>query len=103
MDASTVRLSLLLPEALASSKRRFLVAIDEFQELASLAKQRPRIDAFAIMRSAWQGQGRVAYVISGSGRPMLEELVASRSSPFFQRVVSDERPATAAVGRGLPG
>ena len=35
------------------------------------------------MRSVWQRQKRCAYVISGSGRSMLERLVTAKSSPFF--------------------
>jgi len=73
-----------LPEQLARALGlRLVLAIDEFQELASL-ESRPRIDPFAIMRSVWQRHRHVAYVISGSARTMLTELVTSERSPFFQ-------------------
>ncbi len=73
-----------LPEQLAKALRlRVVLAIDEFQELATL-ESRPRIDPFAIMRSVWQRHRHVAYVISGSARTMLTELVTSERSPFFQ-------------------
>jgi hypothetical protein len=73
-----------LPEHLAKALRlRVVLAIDEFQELAAL-ESRPRIDPFAIMRSVWQRHRHVAYVISGSARTMLTELVTSERSPFFQ-------------------
>src|SRR5439155_20647467 len=36
-----------------------------------------------MMRSAWQHHRRVAYVISGSARTMMTDLVASQRSPFF--------------------
>jgi hypothetical protein len=73
-----------LPEHLAKALRlRIVLAIDEFQELATL-ESRPRIDPFAMMRSAWQRHRHVAYVISGSARTMLTELVTSERSPFFQ-------------------
>ena len=73
-----------LPEQLAKALRlRLVLAIDEFQELASL-ESRPRIDPFAVMRSVWQRHRHVAYVISGSARTMLTELVTSERSPFFQ-------------------
>lgn len=73
-----------LPEHLAKALRlRLVLAIDEFQELAAL-ESRPRIDPFAMMRSAWQRHRHVAYVISGSAPTMLTELVTSERSPFFQ-------------------
>jgi len=73
-----------LPEHLAKALGlRVVLAIDEFQELAAL-DSRPRIDPFAVMRSAWQRHRHVAYVISGSARTMLTELVTSERSPFFQ-------------------
>lgn len=73
-----------LPEQLAKALRlRLVLAIDEFQELAAL-ESRPRLDPFALMRSVWQRHRNVAYVISGSARTMLTELVTSERSPFFQ-------------------
>src|SRR6185295_17359854 len=37
-----------------------------------------------LIRSAWQRHRRVSYVVSGSGRTMLEEMVTREHSPFFQ-------------------
>jgi AAA+ ATPase superfamily predicted ATPase len=84
LDGPALVACLDLPEQLATAlKLRIVLAIDEFQELAGL-ESRPRIDPFAIMRSAWQRHRHVAYVISGSARTMLTELVSSERSPFFQ-------------------
>lgn len=84
LDGPALIACLDLPEHLAKALQlRIVLAIDEFQELAGM-DGRPRIDPFAIMRSAWQRHRHVAYVISGSARTMLTELVTSERSPFFQ-------------------
>lgn len=76
---------LQLPEQLARAlDLHVIVAWDEFQALAALAGGRAGIDLFPMMRSAWQRQTRVAYLISGSERSMLAELVTAEGSPFFQ-------------------
>jgi AAA+ ATPase superfamily predicted ATPase len=84
-DVEDIRAMLSLPELLAAAlDARVVIAVDEFQELASLAAGRRGFDPFPVMRSVWQRHERVAYVVSGSARTMLEELVSSRHSPFFQ-------------------
>lgn len=84
-DAETVRSSLDLPEQLAEALGiHFLVVWDEFQELASSASGRTGADLLPLMRSSWQRHRRTGYVISGSARAMLRELVTSQRSPFFQ-------------------
>lgn len=81
--ADAVRRWLELPEQLASLLgRKLVIAIDEIQELASLASR--TFDPFPTMRSAWQRHEHVSYIISGSAPSMLRELVTSRHSPFFQ-------------------
>jgi AAA+ ATPase superfamily predicted ATPase len=76
------RLCLDLPERLAEALNRHLViAIDEFQELAST---RARAGVLPLIRSVWQRHRRVGYVVSGSGRTMLEDMVKREHSPFFQ-------------------
>jgi AAA+ ATPase superfamily predicted ATPase len=83
MSPATIRMALELPAALASiTGGSLVVAIDEFQDLAELSRR--GVDAFTVMRSVWQRHTAVAYVISGSGRSMLRNLVSSKSSPFFQ-------------------
>ena len=85
LDGGFVRQCLELPERIASAlDSPLLLAIDEFQELAALSSKRGGIEPYPVMRSVWQRQKRTAYVISGSGRSMLERLVTTKSSPFFQ-------------------
>ncbi len=85
MDAAFAAHCLDLPEQLALAlDRRLVVAIDEFQELATLAGKRHGLDPLPIVRSVWQRHERVAYIVSGSGRTMLEDMVSRSHSPFFQ-------------------
>ena len=85
LDGAFVRQCLDLPDRLAAAlDTPMLVAIDEFQDLAALASKRGGLEPFPVMRSIWQRQTRTAFVISGSGRTMLEQLVTARTSPFFQ-------------------
>lgn len=78
------KLCLDLPERLAESlDRRVLVAVDEFQELSALSRS-PEGDPLPLIRSVWQRHRRAAYVVSGSGRTMLEDMVTREDSPFFQ-------------------
>jgi AAA+ ATPase superfamily predicted ATPase len=84
-DDALVRDALALPEQLAKAlDQRFVVAIDEFQELLSLGSGRGSVDPLPLMRATWQRHERVGYVISGSSRTMLMDLVTSERSPFFQ-------------------
>ena len=79
-----------LPEQLAGALDLFFViALDEFQELAILQAQK-ELNAVALLRSRWQRHQRVAYFISGSARSMLLGLVQSPQSPFFQHFVLKE-------------
>ncbi len=76
---------LQLPEALAGALgRRMIVAVDEFQELASLASHGRSFDPFPLLRSVWQTHKRVGYIVSGSARSMLLALLTEERSPFFQ-------------------
>lgn len=85
LGRATLRACLDLPERLAEIFGfKVLLAIDELQELAALREKRGGVDPFAMMRSVWQTHKRVAYVVSGSGRAMLEEMLNSPSAPFFQ-------------------
>ena len=87
VDESYVEAALRLPQQLADAlDMRCVVAWDEFQELASIRgpRSREQIDLLALARAIWQRQDRVAYLISGSERSMMHELVSSERSPFFQ-------------------
>ncbi|MCC7538501.1 MAG: AAA family ATPase [Deltaproteobacteria bacterium] len=109
-DEHLVRATLALPEQLGQALGlRFVVAIDEFQELATLgATARGAPDPLPLMRSIWQRHQRVAYVVSGSSRTMLTELVTSERSPFFQHFdllelgPFDERDAVALLVEEAP-
>jgi len=85
MDDGLVRICLDLPEKLAAASGiTMLVALDEFQELGSAFPGRKPGELLPLVRSIWQRHRRVAYVISGSERTMLTELVTKEHSPFFQ-------------------
>lgn len=84
-DQALVESALKLPQQLAETlDRRCVVAWDEFQELGSIVYSRKKIDIFALARAIWQKHDRVCYLISGSRRTMLNELMTSPASPFFQ-------------------
>jgi uncharacterized protein len=81
MTDDFARLCLDLPERMAEAlERHIVVAIDEFQELAGLG----RADVLPLVRSIWQRHRRVGYVVSGSGRTLLQDMVTREHSPFFQ-------------------
>lgn len=83
MTDDFARLCLDLPERLAEAlDTSLVVAVDEFQELATLPRRTG--DPLPLIRSVWQRHRRVAYVVSGSGRTLLEEMVTREHSPFFQ-------------------
>ena len=85
VDQELVRFALDLPEQLARAlDLHFLVSWDEFQELATLPTRGRVSDVVPLMRSRWQRHRRTSYVISGSARTMLTELVTDERSPFFQ-------------------
>lgn len=80
-----VRTCLDLPEQLATALgRRIVIAIDEFQELASLASGRKATVSLPLMRSVWQRHKHVGYIVSGSARSLMVDLATSEHSPFFQ-------------------
>lgn len=84
LTARTTSILLQVPERLAEKLELFIVvAIDEFQELAELRVGRPAVEVLPLLRSAWQKHRRVSYVVSGSARSMMTDLVASQRSPFF--------------------
>ncbi len=84
-DKLLIRAALYLPEQLAQSLGlHILVAWDEFQELATLTSRGRFPNLIPLMRSRWQLHRRTGYVISGSARTMLTNLVVDKRSPFFQ-------------------
>lgn len=84
-DGDFVRDVLTLPESVAESLGlTVLVAWDEFQRLATMTAGRKGEDYLPLMRAVWQRHTRVGYVISGSERTMLKNLLLNEHSPFFQ-------------------
>ncbi len=84
-DRGLVEMVLRLPQQMSEQlDMRCVVAWDEFQELAHFSSGRAGIDVFALARAVWQRHDRVGYLISGSRRSMLMDLVTSPASPFFQ-------------------
>lgn len=84
LTALSTPVLLQVPERLAEALGLWIVvAIDEFQELAGLKVGRPGREVLPILRSAWQKHRRVAYVVSGSARQLMTDLVAAQRSPFF--------------------
>jgi AAA+ ATPase superfamily predicted ATPase len=80
-----LRFALDVPEKLCEALGLRIVSTwDEFQEIAETGAHRSGIDLVPLVRSVWQKHKHVSYVISGSARSMLEELVTNRHSPFFQ-------------------
>jgi len=78
-----------LPEAVAVEVDRHVVVIlDEFQALRRLNAfkdiKTTVADVFQLLRSKWQQQRHVMYVISGSEISLLEQIIHHEQAPFFQ-------------------
>src|SRR5262249_26258261 len=65
-----------------ATRQYCVVAWDEFQELAKLPASRGGV--LNVARAVWQRHQRTTYVICGSERGVLQQLVTSERSPFFQ-------------------
>jgi len=75
-----VSLSLdLLFELVAGEKRSFIIAIDEFQQIASYTEK----NVEAILRSHIQRVPNMTFVFSGSKKHMLSDMFSQPSRPFF--------------------
>lgn len=71
-----------LPEAIAKRKKtKFIIALDEFQNLATL-KDYEQFEKK--LRAIWQRQKEVCYCLYGSKRHMLAEIFSNPSKPFFR-------------------
>jgi AAA+ ATPase superfamily predicted ATPase len=82
-NVKTAELALGLGDRLATATKQYcVVAWDEFQELAKLSAARGGV--LSLVRAVWQRHQRTTYIICGSERSMLRELVTSERSPFFQ-------------------
>ncbi len=88
-DIETIRRVFDLPGQLAAEQGEPLVVIlDEFQELGRLSRLRRlggRIDdVFGLLRSAWQQQEGVSYLVAGSRISLLRQILTEEDSAFFQ-------------------
>lgn len=78
-----------LPHKLhAETGKHFLIIMDEFQacsQLNNFSSIKASVgEFFAFLRSFWQKQKGVNYFITGSQISMLEKIVYTEESPFFQ-------------------
>lgn len=71
-----------LPQQIASKrKKKVVVCIDEFQQIGEF----PRTDRFQkILRSHWQEQPDVAYILYGSKKYMMLNIFGEYGSPFYE-------------------
>ncbi len=69
----------LLFSMLAQKKQLFVVAIDEFQQIASY----PEKNVEAILRACVQKVTNISFIFSGSKKHMLSEMFSQPSRPFF--------------------
>lgn len=71
-----------LPEAIGiKKKKRVIVCIDEFQNLAAYNEYETLEKK---LRSVWQHHKKVSYCLYGSRRHMMEEIFNDSSKPFFR-------------------
>ena len=109
-----LELAFNFPETLAREQGvRFLICIDEFQDL-SLLSNFPQVgDALDIFRSVLQTQSAVTYVAAGSAISLMEGIFHQARSPLFVhfrservgpfgRAESEELARKALVGEELP-
>jgi hypothetical protein len=70
-----------LPEQIANSQgKRFVVVLDEFQEIMRIGGE----DLERQLRAAIQHHTRVSYLFAGSKSHMLIDMVSEKTRPFYQ-------------------
>ena len=109
-----LELAFNFPETLAREQGvRFLICIDEFQDLSLLSNFPQVRDALDIFRSVLQTQSAVTYVAAGSAISLMEGIFHQAHSPLFVhfrservgpfgRAESEELARKALVGEDLP-
>jgi AAA+ ATPase superfamily predicted ATPase len=76
-----------LPQQLAVKMgQRVVVALDEFHEIRSLDSKRTE----NLLRSKFQSHTRVSYVFSGSKLHVLQDMFATKGSPFYKSAMMFE-------------
>lgn len=102
-DYSTFFLSVFsTPTAFAEASRlKFVVVLDEFQEIAELKRYPGLKNIFALFRSIIQERGKdVSFIVSGSRVHMLESILGGGESPLFlhfERQVISEMDETNSI------
>ena len=72
------------PETLAAeTDTRFLIILDEFQEITRLSNYPQVDDVLETFRAVLQTQSHVAYVAAGSAISLMERIFHHASSPLF--------------------
>ena len=69
----------LIFSLIAKDKRSFVIAIDEFQQIANY----PEKNVEAVLRSRMQKMNNMSVIFSGSKKHMLTEIFSQPSRPFF--------------------
>ena len=71
-----------LPQQIAlRKKKRIIVAIDEFQQIGEFSSS---LRFQKILRSHWQEQTKVAYILYGSKMHMMMNIFGQYNSPFYK-------------------
>jgi len=102
-------LAFSFPETLAAETGvRFLIILDEFQELTHLSNYPQVGDVLEIFRAVLQTQSNVAYIVAGSAITMMERIFHHARSPLFvhfrtERVGAFTREDTASLASKVLG
>ena len=71
-----------LPQRIAEKKgKKVIVCIDEFQQIGEFADS---VKFQKILRSHWQEQSQVAYILYGSKKHMMLNIFGEYNSPFYR-------------------
>ncbi|PKO22770.1 MAG: hypothetical protein CVU38_07605 [Chloroflexi bacterium HGW-Chloroflexi-1] len=105
-----IELAFGLPARLAQARGiRFLLILDEFQEIRALENYPDLRNVVGVFRSHLQHQAVVAYFLCGSAITTLSEMVADYRSPLFVQFIQlviegfDAEATAALTAQWLPG
>ena len=92
------------PETLAAeTDTRFLIILDEFQEITRLSNYPQVDDALEIFRAVLQTQSHVVYVVAGSAISLMERIFHHASSPSSSTSAANWlAPSPARIPRNWP-
>lgn len=81
---SILRLAFEFPEELARiSGCKFMLILDEFQEIETLTNFQNSQDVIALFRATMQNQTQTLYLLAGSAITAMTSLIADHHSPLF--------------------